>query len=948
MADIKVEEDYIDLQIEGMDIKIEDSNKFEKSYYSYEYERAFHALHSILVSDQAPSNKNRQKLIESYNIIAFIGERGSGKSSAMESFAAALNNIHEKSDIKGNSTFSNIYEKLKKYSFYALPSIDGSLLESQEDIFKITLGQMYGELVILNNNELSRTSSQSYQRMLDFEKREVQKSFVELYRSAGKMEQVDGNIEEATITSLKDLSNSLKLRKDFKDLVKQYLDLIYKMRNISVESQVSAEKRYLVILIDDLDMNIRNGYEMMEKIHRYLMVPGVIVLMSLDLIQLKMLFEGGFYAMVPRVNKILKQRQSHISKLATEYTDKVLPIGSRIYMPNFKQKTNLRISFSEKGKDSQDGARKTRSLKEYFFKELYEKSGMRFDHVGKKWHFYIPETMRGTVNFYLMLNQINNLTKLKEKIDNWEVNDWKVFEPNYTYLIGDIENRMAMEKLDPDQYQKLQIWADNQLERTCTTVVKYIVNLAATSKYEEEKERLGDFRTDYRVFEYSFGELLRSLYLWGRAKDSNKRIVHCILAYLTAQMTRNYYEMLRYDYQESRKEGKEKNSKENEINENPYRKTLSYILNGSMLGSWSNRMLPEFEEASQTSFASKGNIGTLKNISVSLVQFHLRLSSIVVPEKIISGNFRNEKKVEEYRKIFRTMEFFALFFTEKIYKSTPTMKWELVGLKNAPPLFSGKERDLLDHNILGDAVSVPKKEGASEPVNEMTVNFKEGHPNFNMYGFMANLFDWEEKSKTLEESLYDCLFYKKTGNSIDEKINKEKVLTEEYIETRKQFLEIIGIQDELKKWHDISAGFVLPFYSVDITYNLIKRMRQDLYGHYITFQNAEGIYKYFKETLDNLYKRLLASDKYYEIVDENKIKIIDEGKLVDLRDAGLFSSFAANFKHCPFVQWALNPGKYLVDDFLSMFDDLLKQVVVKSDSISTSMTSSGIEDENLD
>lgn len=92
--------------------------------------------------------------------------------------------------------------------------------------------------------------------------------------------------------------------------------------------------------------------------------------------------------------------------------------------------------------------------------------------------------MRGTVNFYLMLNQINNLTKLKEKIDNWESNDWKVFEPNYTYLIGDIEKRMAMEKLDPDQYKNFQDWADNQLERTCTTVVKYIVNLAATSKYE--------------------------------------------------------------------------------------------------------------------------------------------------------------------------------------------------------------------------------------------------------------------------------------------------------------------------------------------------------------------------------------------------------------------------------------------------------------------------------
>ena len=882
---------YIDLQIEGTGIKIEDTKNFEKSYYSYEYERAFRVLSSIIKKDS--HNKDSLNKDESYNIIAFVGTRGTGKSSAMESFAHALENMCDSSE--NDSFLPKSLEELRDYSFYTLPSIDGSLLEPQEDIFMVTLGQMYGKLSGLNNK---KPVSQTTQRILEYKKREVQQTFEKLIRSARRLEQADGNIEESTIVSLKDLSHSLKLRKDFREFVEVYLDLICEMETTPPERK--CKKRYLVILIDDLDMNILHGYEMLEKIHRYLMVPGVIILMTMDFIQLKMLCEGSFYEMVPKVNKILKARQGHISKLATEYTDKVLPIDSRIYMPDFKHMTNVRISIS-KGNNTKSTPL---ILKNYFFLELYKKSGMRFDHMGEKWHFYIPETLRATANFSLMLNQLDNLNKHDDAIREWDTEDWTTFESNYTYLIGDIHSRMVVEKLNTNQQEQFQIWSDNQLERTCMSVVNY-VSLLAKRGSEEEKEQLKNFRHDYLTFDYSYGELLRSIYLWGRTfnpnkSNSNKKIVHCILADLTAQMTRIYYRMLQFELENPTRKPDVEDS-------NSYRKRLRHILNGSMLGSWSNRMLPEFDAAGVRS------VGALKNVSMNRIRFNFDISKIKFcsPEYIL----KNNDLIEECRKIFRTMEFFALFYSDRIYKSTPTMDWKLDRLK---------DQESENTNLpgpLGTAVALS---------NHIFVYFETGNPSFNMYGFMANLLDWKSKSINLENTLYNCLFLKE-GEDESQKNNDE-----EYFNIRKKFLKKMGVQNEMDEWHAISGGFVLPFYSVDITYNILKRMRQDRYGHFMPAQSASGIYSYFVETLNILFKRLQESDNNYGISSRDFLK-----------GNGVCPSFSVRFKECPFIKWAKSPEKYLVSNFSSIFEAMLSSLVTSKDFDSNS-NNQRIEDEMAD
>ena len=74
------------------------------------------------------------------------------------------------------------------------------------------------------------------------------------------------------------LSSSLELKNDFCTLVDHYLDMFQHERSGRKEKR----QNFLTIVIDDLDLNIENGFDIMEKIHRYMMVPQVIVLIAID------------------------------------------------------------------------------------------------------------------------------------------------------------------------------------------------------------------------------------------------------------------------------------------------------------------------------------------------------------------------------------------------------------------------------------------------------------------------------------------------------------------------------------------------------------------------------------------------------------------------------------------------------------------------------------------
>lgn len=408
------------LVIVGTQAKIEKFDEFKSSYFKDQYQQAFQVVQDII--DQNTIGLREKSYAKKQNIIPFIGKRGSGKTSAMMSFTGYLN---EYTEIKRKPyEFQKNGEKAN-VEFLCLESIDGSLLEEGEDIFKLILAQMYGEFF---KNDKLRQRSSSWEKSYDYEKSELQQAFDRVYRSAYELEKngkENDDIGESSILNLKNLANSLQLAHDFEKLVERYLVFLNYTKNENTYSVKFHEQNqsFLVITVDDLDLNLDQGYEMLEKLHRYTMVSNVIVMLSVDYSQIEILCEKQFYGMIPKFDSELQRRRNYVRKLSKDFLDKVFPGNYRIYMPMFHNTKDIQVI------DSNGNAE---NPKTFLFKRLYQKLGLRLDIEGTKKHFYEQESLRTFVGFYLMLESMEDITEKDETK--------QVFHHNYKVLMADTLN----------------------------------------------------------------------------------------------------------------------------------------------------------------------------------------------------------------------------------------------------------------------------------------------------------------------------------------------------------------------------------------------------------------------------------------------------------------------------------------------------------------------------
>lgn len=100
---------------------------------------------------------------------------------------------------------------------------------------------------------------------------------------------------------MKDLSASLELKEVLRELVRDYLEYVYKDMNGK-----------LVLCIDDIDLDMKDGYGLVECIRRYLNMPELIILMAVKLEQLgnviRIKYTKDFRPLLEREENILKIR----------------------------------------------------------------------------------------------------------------------------------------------------------------------------------------------------------------------------------------------------------------------------------------------------------------------------------------------------------------------------------------------------------------------------------------------------------------------------------------------------------------------------------------------------------------------------------------------------------------------------------------------------------------
>lgn len=244
------------------------------------------------------------------NIIAFIGERGSGKTSCMYSGIRIVKEAQERNEWK--SVFGGGYKHLRKMRF--LKTIDPSCFDTNHNILDILVGEMYRDLTKRMDDASKKVSRDDCHKLM--EQFQNTKRHLHYLTSKENPYREDEELEE-----LNYLSAGADLRDSMGELVNRFLKI--------------TDDDVLVIGIDDIDLNTRQAYEMTEQIRKYLILPQVIILLAVKLDQLGDVVRLELTKQFKDILSKASGGKAEVdpSEMAERYLNKLIPLQSRIFVP---------------------------------------------------------------------------------------------------------------------------------------------------------------------------------------------------------------------------------------------------------------------------------------------------------------------------------------------------------------------------------------------------------------------------------------------------------------------------------------------------------------------------------------------------------------------------------------------------------------------------------------
>lgn len=852
--DVVPQEDNIYLKISNTGVHLEYIEQFNKSFFKSVYKKAFLQLNDIIIRN-FQSNDQRSKNYKDYylniwnksdnkyescsNIITFVGRRGSGKTSAMLSFMEALKDYYRYiKAMRGGSfyVFHDINGKDKEdILFTCLDCIDGSLLEHGEDIFKIVLAQMYQKFI-----DLDRDDSISKEYNFDTRKRELLQQLEDIYKTVCEVEDQERRRTapgESYMSSLRSLSSSQKVKRDFEKLICDFTALMKYERNGNLEE---SNEHYVVITIDDIDLNIGNGFSMLEKIHRYCMVPNVIVLLSVDIDQMTSIVFKNFFKVLPKVDELLRGGEGRVHKLAIDYLEKVMPVNYRLYIPDMSN--FLSTHYLSMDKEKAD-------IKKSILRKLYRRTGICFDAMGSKRHFYEPKSMRQLTCFYLMLESMEYVSmedvyfdrglsaeEQRELVRKWEDNYWS--------LIEDLSNRTVLEKL----------YDDKDVTQLCEAIRKENISFAKNRVIDfcaKDKENQEDDSRNEK--DYDYGTLLEAVYKLGHQCDGKYQpLVQYLLGYFSYAFTREFmYEKLAI----------ESNGKVL-VEEGSFKEFAGTIISKA----WSNALLPNTPErkdedtglgegannsSSQSSFLDYAD---LKNVLMAPV-FSIRLKNANQFE--IDGEVDYGGMFQYAAETVGNLELLFLFFNG--FKEDKQNKKVAINTRDIEWKFELSEQKMSENKKLN-----MKPEVKGNPHIHILGDY-------NILNFVGNSMDAVEVLERFEKNLVECLaeeypLYKggeencgETAESNDDKGNRE--LKESFQEK----LEVYSMKSKYLEWQNKfgAKSLPLPIYWLDFTHNVLKRTMRALAKETMVSAKLEDMFSFIQRVYGDIEERLKEQQDYY-------------------------------------------------------------------------------------
>jgi len=347
------------------------------------------------------------------NMIVFSGDRGAGKSSAMLSFVSSLQEVDSKllgkSFLSGMTScelpgidYESVSELLRSCQFISIPPIDPTTLESGDQILTVILARMF-QLAIdtWDGRDLPRSLEQEQLN----KKNVLLEKFSICYEHIRAIKGQDNRSSkyDEGLDVLADLRDGSRLKLELTELVDDLLQF---------QCLDTSKNPYLIIQIDDTDMNIQHAYSILEDIRKYLVIPRVIIVMAANLPHLKKVVESS---LLEGYHSKLDGSSEYANHIAQQYITKLFPQTRQINLPDLgtyfqEHVDSIEICYSILGQAIlPEKDRPAQKVQEQIFRLIYKKTGLVFLKDKNQLHYIIPTNMRLHAHFLSMLIQMEDV-----------------------------------------------------------------------------------------------------------------------------------------------------------------------------------------------------------------------------------------------------------------------------------------------------------------------------------------------------------------------------------------------------------------------------------------------------------------------------------------------------------------------------------------------------------
>lgn len=459
-------------------VKHEKFEEFPDSYFKALYNRAAQIIKEIVGSGIGDFRGYSGYTEPISNIVTFNGKRGSGKTSAMLSFCDFLRDFEKYKGMSEKAQMElSLWELLQeKVSFTVLDCMDATLIENPSDLLGAILGKM---LLAMKEREKMGVPNDS---SLSTKKRQLKSQLGMIYSSLVSKERNEDDVSPSEI--LEQLSRSWNQQEAFREAVNQFQQYIS-------DGSCGEKRNYLVIPIDDVDMNFKIGYQLLEVIRKYLTVPNVIVLLAADYSQLKLLCQKEY-------KEMFREDYKKLSTLGFDYLEKLIPTGRIVYMPELYQGKML---YGNKVLIKREMTEDLLPIEQVILYQVWEHTGIVLNIHAEKNHWILPHSLR------MLSDYINSMRFL---IDYGTEDAQRIFWSNIHWFWKDLLSRYLTEQNAEKDETICSIIEKINNSIPQNQIVKLIQELKG-AEYVKELEQRG-----------SYGTLLSLLY---RIKKAEKAAV---------------------------------------------------------------------------------------------------------------------------------------------------------------------------------------------------------------------------------------------------------------------------------------------------------------------------------------------------------------------------------------------------------------------------------------